>query len=142
MNPGERFKINTTSLVDYILSLNAADLPTVHLLIVKGFLLGSDPKYLIELFIKHSRHIWGHIKDSDEKYFVSNSKVIFAIFSTDKIDSIVDLIESEAISAKSKDVIWKYFSSFVKISINYLLECRPDDKRVLNEAHMWQIRVR
>ncbi len=142
MNPGERFKINTVSLVDYILSLNAVNLPTTHLKIVKGFILGSDPNKLIELFIKHSRHIWNQIKDSDEKYFISNSKVIFAIFSKDKIDAIVNLIESDSINSKSKVVIWKYFSSFVRISINYLLEQDSFDEHVREEARMWNIRIK
>nr|QBK92708.1 MAG: uncharacterized protein LCPAC401_03460 [Pithovirus LCPAC401] len=141
MGPEERFKINTVSLVDYMLSLDV-DLPATHLKIVKGFILGSEPDKLIELFIKHSRHIWNQIKDSDEKYFISNSKVIFAIFSKDKIDAIVDLIMSDSINSNSKVVIWKYFASFVRISINYLLEHDSLNEHVREEARIWKIRVK
>nr|QBK93048.1 MAG: uncharacterized protein LCPAC403_01820 [Pithovirus LCPAC403] len=142
MDAGKRFQINATHLVDYILSIDTADLPKTHIKLVRVFINGSDSNRLVELFIDHSRHIWEQIKEADEKYFLDNAKVIFGIFSDDKINSIMELIEGNCLTQKSKIVIWKYFASFVKISIKWIYENRSNDLKVHEEAKLWQIKVK
>ena len=87
---------------------------------VSAFLNTYDTNQLFNNFISYSCDYWGKIKAKDESFFIENAKDIFRDLPVDNIDPFKEFFEGSNIEDEDKDLIWEYFTSFVKLSLRHI----------------------
>lgn len=134
----QRFKDNMIDLIGYIKELLGSlqgkipGVPNPYLIDLGANYLVStyDDIKIIEGFIRKSNKHWHKIKIRDENFFIIHSKEIFELVPNEVMDTFVSLFKFRdsnnqiVINSDDREVLWKYFDSFVKISIKYIFEKR------------------
>lgn len=87
---------------------------------VSAFLNNYDTNQLFNNFILYSCEYWGKIKNKDESFFIDNAKDIFKDLPVDNIDPFKEFFTGNNIEDDDKELIWDYFTSFVKLSIRHV----------------------
>lgn len=133
----ERFYINTMDLAELsytlIVQVQSLGVNVIDPKIVRfgiGFLKSLSPDKLITAFISGSHSHWDQIKKRNEDFFIKNSANIFAGLPSQCASTFSEIFISKtssgenAISQDDRNIMWKYFESFVKIAIKYIHKVR------------------
>lgn len=139
----ERFQKNVLDLLDIVMELNQIVYDNGYryvepaLMEMAGPILKEIPHtHLIETFIDSTYNseikstYWDQIRLKSEVFFLENSDKIFSGLPLGNIKAFKALFtakDSEGeliISEEDRDCLWSYFSSLVKICINYIHEGR------------------
>lgn len=132
--PEERFKNNVIEMMSFcedilkeLIRRGYQDIPSPDLIkFGGGVILKMDDHFIIEGFIVKSLSHWDKIKAKDESFFIDHSTEIFSKVPVEIIKTFVELFRLKdkngmhVVSKENRDVIWAFFESFVKISINYI----------------------
>ena len=97
-----------------------------------------DKNKIIENFILYSHDYWDQIFMKDERFIHENCLIIFQDLPKNHVEAFthIFLLKNKngefIIDSDDKDIIWEYFSSFIKISIKYIHEKRVCVEKIVD----------
>ena len=87
----------------------------------------NNKRVVIEKFIEKSYPFWNKIHVKDIQFFYQNADSILGGFATEKASMFRSILDAKdpktgkkVLTTNDMDILWKYFHSFVVISIGYL----------------------
>jgi hypothetical protein len=133
--PEKRFMTNVNGLLDLVSEIvqiankkGITKLTKGLIDIISGFLRAYKGPLLMVRFIENSVEFWDQIYFKQENFFLENASKVFGSLPMKDVNMFKDLIgHPEIVDAETKEAIWNYFQSFVKISIKYAHSVKSKD---------------
>jgi hypothetical protein len=134
----ERFKSNLSTLLNfcdeiitkaYTENVSTLD-PQKTIRIPMLFIHAASSQMIIEEFITYTYPLWAQIHKKNEFELLEEIKRLSAIVGSKSIEIIRELLVlkntdgSSYISNEEREILWKYLSSLIKISLHYIHEVR------------------
>lgn len=154
--PEERFYINLINMgyyvIDQIKALYLKGKISINpelIEIAMDVIKTMDKNFIIQTFIKSGTPYWDMIYEKNEAYFRERADKIFEGVPIN-LKAFRDIFEArdaqgnKIVEQSIRDMIWKYFHSLVRISINYMHEKgfyteQCDAKKCIELAAKWQV---
>jgi hypothetical protein len=112
------FQENLIKFIDEIVELLPAtskgDIIMLRILFIDSFPMEDAMRIFSERILPHSKMVLAR----DEKFFL-NCEDLFSGIKKDKVSYFKDLWLSEELNDENKEIIWEWFTYFLKLSVKY-----------------------